>query len=233
MTCIIIDDEPLAREELSTMISELSDLTILKTFSSAPDSLEFLLNHEVDIVFLDIIMPDITGLEFIKEIPRRSMVIFTTAFSEYALESYELDAIDYLLKPFSDERLIKSIEKAQYYKNLSSDGSENVITKNNSTFLLIKSEKRLYKINYEDILYIEGLKDYVIIHTINQKIVASLNLKTTHQKIPLSEFIRVSKSFVVNVSHITSFDNRTIYIEDTEIPIGDVYRDEFNNYFDL
>lgn len=232
MNCIIVDDEPLARSEMRSLISEISGIDILGEFSSAPSALEFLKDNEVDLIFLDIEMPMVTGLEFAEMLPKKSLIIFTTAYSQYALKSYELEAVDYLLKPIDSQRLEKAIDKAILYTELlSKDTVKNTVESNTADFLFIKAERRFYKINFSDIKFIEGLKDYVVIHTRHQKLITAMNLKTIHQKISGETFIRVSKSYVVNMNYIDSFDNHNIYIEDSEIPLGEVYRSEFFTRF--
>ncbi|WP_313002238.1 LytR/AlgR family response regulator transcription factor [Chryseobacterium gleum] len=232
MNCIIVDDEPLARSEMRSLISEISGIDILGEFSSAPSALEFLKDNEVDLIFLDIEMPMVTGLEFAEMLPKKSLIIFTTAYSQYALKSYELEAVDYILKPIDPQRLEKAIDKAILYTELlSKDTVKNTVESNTADFLFIKAERRFYKINFSDIKFIEGLKDYVVIHTRHQKLITAMNLKTIHQKISGETFIRVSKSYVVNMNYIDSFDNHNIYIEDSEIPLGEVYRSEFFTRF--
>lgn len=228
MNCIIVDDEPLARSEMRSLIGETAKMDILGEFSNAPSALEFLKNNEVDLIFLDIEMPMVTGLEFAEMLPRKTLIIFTTAYSQYALKSYELEAVDYLLKPIEAQRLEKAIDKAILYAGLlSKDTVKNTVESNTADFLFIKADRRFYKISFSDIKFIEGLKDYVVIHTRQQKLITAMNLKTIHQKISGESFIRVSKSYVVNGDYIDSFDNHNIYIEDVEIPLGEVYRAEF------
>lgn len=232
MNCIIVDDEPLARSEMRSLITENSGIDVLGEFSSAPSALEFLKDNDVDLIFLDIEMPMVTGLEFAEMLPKKSLIIFTTAYSQYALKSYELEAVDYLLKPIDPQRLEKAIDKAILYTELlSKDTVKNTVESNTADFLFIKAERRFYKINFSDIKFIEGLKDYVVIHTQQQKLITAMNLKTIHQKISGETFIRVSKSYVVNMNYIDSFDNHNIYIEDSEIPLGEVYRAEFFTRF--
>lgn len=227
MTCIIVDDEPLAREEMQSLIQEVSQLQIIGKFSNAVTALEFLKTTTTDLIFLDIEMPQVTGLEFAEKLPKQSLVIFTTAYSQYALKSYELDAIDYLLKPIDKTRIEKAINKAvAYNKLLSAETEKGTVEGNDTDFLLIKADRRYYRINNKDIRFIEGLKDYIVIHTRNQKLITAMNLKTMHQKLPAG-FLRVSKSYVVNKEYIDSFDNHNIYLGETEIPLGDVYRKEF------
>lgn len=228
MNCIIVDDEPLARAEMRSLINETSKMDILGEFSNAPSALEFLKDNDVDLIFLDIEMPMVTGLEFAEMLPKRSLIIFTTAYSQYALKSYELEAVDYLLKPIDSQRLEKAINKAILYTELlSKDTIKNTIESNTADFLFIKADRRFYKISFSDIKFIEGLKDYVVIHTRQQKLITAMNLKTIHQKVSEATFIRVSKSYVVNADYIDSFDNHSIYIDESEIPIGDVYKAEF------
>jgi len=228
MNCIIVDDEPLAREEMQALIKEISQVEILGKFSNAPTALNFLKNNEVDLIFLDIEMPMVTGLEFAAQLPKKALIVFTTAYPQYALKSYELDAIDYLLKPIAKERLEKAINKAETYKRLLSDNTEKgIIEAGTGDFLLIKSERRFYRINFSDIRYIEGLKDYVVIYVGNQKLITAMNLKTIHQKMPQDIFLRISKSYVVNINYIESFDHHSIYIGGYEISLGEVYKKDF------
>lgn len=228
MNCIIVDDEPLARQEMQARINDVSDLEILGMFPNAPAALKFLKANSIDVIFLDIEMPMVTGLEFAAQLPKDTLIIFTTAYPKYALESYELDAIDYLLKPIDKSRLEKAINKAKLYqKLLSEDTEKSTLEGNTGDFLIIKAERRFYKINFIDIRFIEGLKDYVVIYAGNQKLITAMNLKTIHQKIPQNLFLRVSKSYVVNVNLIDSFDHHNIYMGETEIPLGDVYKKEF------
>ncbi|AZB29861.1 LytR/AlgR family response regulator transcription factor [Chryseobacterium balustinum] len=228
MNCIIVDDEPLARAEMQSLILEVSKINILGSFSNAPAALEFLKTNAVDLIFLDIEMPLVNGLEFAKMLPKDCLIIFTTAYSQYALKSYELDAIDYLLKPIEKPRLEKAIEKAILYHQLLSQGTvKNTVESNTKEFLFIKADRRFYKLNFDEIKFVEGLKDYVVIHTKTQKLITAMNLKTIHQKLSAEIFSRVSKSFVVNLNSIDSFDNHTIYIDESEIPLGEVYRSAF------
>lgn len=228
MNCIIVDDEPLARAEMRSLISETSKIDILDEFSNALSALDFLKNNDIDLIFLDIEMPMVTGLEFAEMLPQRSLIIFTTAYAQYALKSYELEAVDYLLKPIDPERLKKAIDKAVLYTELlSKETVKNTVESNTADFLFIKADRRFYKISFSEIKFIEGLKDYVVIHTRQKKLITAMNLKTIHQKISGETFIRVSKSYVVNIDYIDSFDNHNIYIDVSEIPIGEVYRSEF------
>ncbi|SKC95796.1 two component transcriptional regulator, LytTR family [Chitinophaga ginsengisegetis] len=232
MNCIIVDDEPLAREQMQTLIKEVSRLEILGKFTNALTALDFLKENDVDLIFLDIEMPMVTGLQFAAQLPRQTLTIFTTAYPQYALKSYELDAIDYLLKPIEKSRLEKAINKAEVYRKLLSDDTEKSIIESNTVdFLLIKSERKFHRVNFADIRFIEGLKDYVVMYVGNQKLITAMNLKTIHQKLPQHLFLRVSKSYVVNTKYIDSFDHRNIYLSEFEIPLGEVYKKDFFSVF--
>lgn len=232
MNCIIVDDEPLARAELEALIKEVSGIEILGKFPNAPKALSFLKKNHVDLIFLDIEMPMVTGIEFATQLPKDILLVFTTAYPQYALKSYDLDAIDYLLKPVESSRLEKAIQKAETYRKLLSDDTDKAVLEANTfNYLVIKSERRFHKLNFDDIRFIEGLKDYVVIHTGDQKLITAMNLKTIHQKVPQHIFLRVSKSYLVNTNYIDSFDHHTVYLKETEIPLGDVFKKDFFNLY--
>ena len=173
-------------------------------------------------------MPELNGLDFLKSLRDAPLVIFTTAYPQYALESYELDAIDYLVKPIRIERFLKSVNKADnHLRLLKQEGNNNHVEKIEDDFVYIKSDRKFFKIFFKDILYIEGLKDYVIIYTADNKIITSMNVKTIAAQLPASIFARVSKSYIVNILHITAFDNELIYIQHHEIPLGQSFKDDF------
>jgi len=228
MNCIIIDDEPLARAEMEALIRDTSSLEVSGKFSNAIAALEYLSGNEIDLLFLDIEMPGLNGLELAAKVPKGCLVIFTTAYPQYAVKSYELDAIDYLLKPIDSSRLQKAIAKAELYKNLLSEETiKSTFEWKTDDFIFIQSDRRTYKVDFNDIVYIEALKDYVVIYTATQKLITAMNLKTMYQKLPMERFLRVSKSFIVNLGHVTSFDNHWVFIKDVDIPIGEIYRNEF------
>jgi len=228
MNCIIVDDEPLAREAVEMLIKEDNRLTLKETFNNATAAAEYLKAHSVDLVFLDIQMPHITGLEFAREIPKTTLVIFTTAYTQYAIDSYEVDAIDYLVKPIEIERFSKAIDKAiAYYSLLINAEKEEAEPMVNEEFMFVKSERRFFKVNFKEILFIEGLKDYVIIQMKEQRIITKMNLKTIHEMLPQKDFLRINKSYIINTDHIDSFDNNDVFIGKHEIGIGSSYRDTF------
>ena len=226
MTCILIDDEPLAREGMIDLVNSRKELVLLQAFKNAIQAQEFLTYNTVDLIFLDIEMPGINGLQFAESIPQSTLVIFATAYKEYAYESYTLDAIGYLLKPILQGQFDKAVDKALSFHTLLKTKHSEVDAVSND-FLFIKSERRYYKILFDNILFIEGLKDYVIIYTTDDKIITAMNLKTIHSKLPQTLFIRVSKSYIVNHKAIQSFDTHMVYIKSYEIPIGKVYQEDF------
>jgi DNA-binding LytR/AlgR family response regulator len=234
MNCIVVDDEPLAREAVKLLIGKTEGLLCVAEFNNAEAAEKYLAEHQVPLVFLDIQMPGIDGITFARSIPVDTHVIFTTAYSQYALDSYEIDALDYLLKPIKPERFQKAVDKAFTYQKLF-DAKNEIVDVNSidSEYCFIKADRRVFKVAFKDVLFIEGLKDYVILHTIDQKIITAMNIKTIHHQLPTNIFIRTSKSYLINKQKITSFDNNTVYIEQHEIPIGNAYRalffDDFAN----
>lgn len=232
MKAIIVDDEPLAREAIQFLAAKVPGLEIEAIFGSALAASKYLEEVQVDLIFLDIEMPGINGIEFAKTIPFKTLVIFTTAYSEYALEGFELDAIDYLVKPVKDERFQKAVYKAiAYNKLLQADVSTSEVQNIGDDYFFVKSERKFIKIFFRDILFIEGLKDYVVMQTEDQKIMTAMNIKTIHEQLPQHIFVRISKSYVINVKEIASFDNNTVMIRKYEIPIGNSYRNYFFENF--
>jgi len=232
MTCIVVDDEPLARQGMEMNISNIGNLQLLDSFSNAMAANDFLRKKQVDLMFLDINMPELSGLDFLKSLRDAPLVIFTTAYPQYALESYELDAIDYLVKPIRMERFLKAVNKAENHLKLLEQGAKNnQIERFEEDFVYIKADRKYFKIYFKDILYIEGLKDYVVIYTIDNKIITPMNVKTIGAQLPEAIFARVSKSYIVNTLHITSFDNEFVYIQKNEIPLGQSFKDEFLKHY--
>jgi DNA-binding LytR/AlgR family response regulator len=226
MNCIIIDDEPLAREAIEMLVNQTVNLDLAGSFNSAEAAAGFMAGHAVELIFLDIQMPGINGIEFARTIPKETFVIFTTAYSEFATDSYEVDAIDYLIKPVKPERFQKAVEKAHTYSRLFRAGyAHNNIEQVADDFFFVKADRRIFKVHFNNILFIQGLKDYVVMHCENRKLVTAMNIKTIYDQLPKDMFVRVSKSYVINVKHIGSVDNNTVYIGTNEIPIGNIYRD--------
>lgn len=231
MNCIIVDDEPLAREAIELLVKDIDYLTLAGTFNNASAAARFMEQNAVDLIFLDIQMPGITGIEFAKTISRRTLIVFTTAYSEYALDSYEVDAIDYLIKPVEPERFRKAADKALAYSSLLMQEEKENIEPAADDYFFVKSDRKYFKVNFEDILFVEGLKDYVILQLEEQRIITRMNLKAMNELLPKSLFLRVNKSYIVNTARIEAFDNNDIFIKTHEIAIGSSYRDSFFEEF--
>ena len=231
MNCIIVDDEPLAREAIEILLKETPQLSLIRTFNNAQSASDFIRENTVDLIFLDIQMPGITGIEFAKTIPSNTLVIFTTAYSEYAIDSYEVDAVDFLVKPIEAERFVKAVNKAIAYHSLLLSEEKNNLETTEDDFFFVKSERRYFKINFDEILFVEGLKDYVIIQTDTQRIITKMTLKIIYTFLPQKSFFRINKSFIVNTQKITSFDNNDVFIQSYEIAIGNSYREAFFEEF--
>lgn len=228
MKCIIVDDEPIARMGMQDLIESIPELELLNSFENAGVAAAFMQDNRVDLIFLDIQMPGINGIEFAKSIPQTTLVIFTTAYAEFALDSYEVDAVDYLVKPIKPERFEKGVEKVlSYHSMLLSEEHKNRIEQVAPGFIFVKSDRRFFRIDLKDILFIEGLKDYVIIQTSKQRLITHMNLKTIHDILPQKVFLRVNRSYIVNKERIDSFSNNDVFIANYEIAIGNFYRDSF------
>jgi DNA-binding LytR/AlgR family response regulator len=233
MNCIVVDDEPLAVKWLEKLITDTDSLHLLGTFTNALHANGFLKSSSVDLLFLDIQMSSLNGLDFMKSLVEPPLVIFVTAYSQFALESYELDAVDYLLKPVRMERFLKSVNKASdYFSLLRNAKDRNTSLQVGNDHIFVRSDKRFVKLFFEDILVIEGLKDYVVIKTADkQKVITAMNIKTILEQLPQNIFARVSKSHIVNANHIKSLDSNHVFINNEEIPIGNLYRDPFYQAF--
>ena len=232
MKCIAVDDEPRALEVIDNFICKIDFLDLVGKFRNPMDAMDFLIQHEIDLVFLDINMPDITGIELVKILKHKPMVIFTTAYSEHAIESYELDAIDYLLKPFEFNRFLKAVIKAKELFNLRS-GTETkhaVCLSPVDTKIQLKSGSKTFHVNLDDIIYIEGLGNYVNVFLTDNKLVTYTSLKDFLEKLPESQFIRIHKSYIISINHIKSFEIHQIKLDNKTIPIGKNYRKDFINF---
>lgn len=230
LRCIIIDDEPLALDLLEDDISKIPFLTLTHKFQSPFDAMPLLKSGQVDLIFLDIQMPDITGLEFLKSLETKPLVIFTTAYDQYALDGYKLDVIDYLLKPIPFDRLLKAAGKAQDYfmaRNPAHKGSRPNEEEVYPDYIFVKSGYDIIKINISDILLIEGLKDYVKIFVPPHPILTLMNLKAIVEKLPPNKFVRVHRSYIVALEKIKAIRKNKIIIDDKEIPIGEYYKEAF------
>lgn len=237
--CLVIDDERLAREYLKKYIAKIPQLELLGEFNSPLKAMDFIKSGNVDLLFLDIQMPDITGVDFIKSLYTKPEIIFTTAFQEYALEGFNLNVIDYLLKPFSFDRFFQAVNKV--IVKLDSKRKSNTETQTSiesqatfeDTYLTIRADRKLYKINFLDIKYIEGQKAYVTFHTNQRNITALASLKELEDSLPQKHFVRIHKSFIVSIKEILSLEGNIIEVADTKLPVGKSYKDDVMKVFGI
>lgn len=226
VTCIIVDDEHLARKGIELNVNEISWLEIKGQFPNAIEANDFLSTHDVDIMFLDIEMPGLRGLDFLKTLKKDIVVILTTAYPQFALEAFELEVFDYLVKPIRFERFFKSVQRAKDIVELQKAGKAE-LTEVTEDFFFIKSNRQYVKLYYSNVKYIQGLKDYVMIFTSEGKYMTAMNIKTIFSKLPTHIFARVSKSYIINVNMIESINVDHIIIDKEEIPLGNTYKVEF------
>lgn len=221
LSCIIVDDEPVARKILQEFVDRVPFMDLQGKFENAMKAKAYLQNNETDIIFLDIEMPKVSGLQFLQNTEIAPLVILTTAFPQYALEGYELDIIDYLLKPFAYSRFLKAVQKAKEYIELKNAISANLF----SDYIFVKSEKRIEKIEVKDILYAESLGNYVTIYVDNKKIIAYLTLKSLESQLPSTEFIKIHQSFLVACAKINAIEGNEIKLSNKSLPISRNYKD--------
>lgn len=226
MNCIAVDDEPLALDIIESYVAKHPDLTLIARCNNAAEASEVLKNRKVDLMFLDIQMPEISGLSFIKSLETKPLFIFTTAYPDYAIEGFELDAIDYLLKPIAYDRFERAVDKAQEYFKLKSS-SDLAETDMDNEFFFVKANQKLIKLSYNEIYYVEAFADYVKIFLEDKKIVTLQTMKNMEKKLPSEMFSRVHRSYIVNREHVASFSGTKLEVNDVSIPIGKNYKDDF------
>lgn len=240
INCIIVDDEPLAQDVLATHIAGIDSLNLVQKSSNAMEAFEALHKNKIDLIFLDINMPVISGLNFLRSLKDPPAVILTTAYTEYALEGYELDVVDYLLKPIPFDRFIKSVNKAiqkiaasrgvEYAQlNTSPSAASNTSVApgvaTQKDYFFVKADGKLVKLNYEEIRYIEGMKDYLKIYTQTSYYVVHQTMKSMEEQLPAAKFMRVHKSFIIALSSIRSIEGNIIHLDKTEVPLGSMYKE--------
>ncbi len=232
---IIVDDEPLAQDVLETYIEKIPELHLVQKCNNAFEANDALKNGAIDLMFLDIQMPQLTGIDFLKTLNKPPLVIFTTAYSNYAIEGFELNALDYLLKPISMERFLKAVNKAMDQLDLQQRDKAPAYPhpsppEDKVEFIFVKADKKLVKVNFEEILYIEGLKDYVIIRTDKGRIITLQTMKSLEDKLPVSQFKRIHRSYIVNISKINAIVGNMVEVIEKNaakhLPVGKNYRDE-------
>ena len=238
--CIAVDDEPLALSKMENFIGKVPFLESCGLFSNGIDALEFLKSNSVDLMFLDIQMNDLTGIQLLEVIKKKPVVIFTTAYDKYAIKSYELDICDYLLKPIPFNRFLLAVNKAyDLIKKSNSDFQEDTINENKqigdngkikNDFIFLKTEYRMQKVGFDEILYIQGMKDYLLVKTPTSNIMTIMTFKKMEEMLPKEMFIRTHKSFIVPLNKIESIERNRIKISKKLIPISETYKKDFYDY---
>ena len=231
LTCLIVDDEELARTLLENYVNRLPYLNLVGKCSNPIEALQLLQHQSVDLIFLDIQMPEMIGTEFLKSLSHKPMVVFTTAYAEYALEGYELNVVDYLLKPFPFERFLIAVNKASDLGKLKNRASsESTIPPENSTtkkhYILVKSEHKVHRISYDDIQYIQSMREYVAYYTANGRILSLCSLKKLETDLPKALFLRIHKSYIISKEKVSTLEGNMVHIGKERIPIGPSYRAE-------
>jgi two-component system, LytTR family, response regulator len=234
LNCVIIEDEPLARNLMIEYVKKVPSLNLIEAFSNPLAAMETLRSASIDILFLDVQMPEITGISLLKILKKRPLVVLTTAYSQYALEGYELDVADYLLKPITFERFLKSVDKITQRLESAPAVQPSSVEPVNVTppFIFVKDGTKLVKVKLDEILYIEGLKDYVTIHTVNQKIVTLQRLKALEEQLPANKFIRIHNSYIVSLDAVDVIQKNEVQIKGVTLPVGDTYRKAFKEFID-
>lgn len=232
LQCLIVEDEPLARNLLTEYVAKVPDLHLVEACASPLAALEILRRQHVDILFLDIQMPEITGISFLKVLQKKPYVILTTAYSQYALEGYELDVVDYLLKPITFERFLKAVDKVNQRMQASPKVVIQNSTKPSEDFVFVKDGTKLVRVNLSDILYVEGLKDYVTIHARGQKVITLQRLKSLEEQLPADRFIRIHHSYIVAIHAIDAVHKGEVKIGNAILPISESYRKSFREFIE-
>ncbi|OFX61859.1 MAG: hypothetical protein A2066_19025 [Bacteroidetes bacterium GWB2_41_8] len=227
--CIAVDDEPKALDVLSIHAAKAPEIDMVKTFTNPKDALAFLKDNFVDLIFLDINMPAISGLQFAEKLQSKPYIIFTTAYSEYAIDSYNFEAVDYLLKPIEFDRFYKAINKVKKQIQLNSLQQDSLLSK----YIFVKDGYKQIKISIEDILYIQSEGNYLNIVSNNEKVLVRMTFQCLMEKLPANLFFRVHLSYVVNFSHIQKIEDNHIFIQDTKIPMGIKYKEKLLNFLNI
>ncbi|WP_299888256.1 LytTR family DNA-binding domain-containing protein [uncultured Lacinutrix sp.] len=224
ISCIIVDDELIAREIIATHLSKIKNIEIIQSCSNAIEAFNCISNNTIDLVFLDINMPEISGIAFAKSINKDIKVIFTTAYRDYAVEGFELQAVDYLLKPIAFERLLKAVNA--YFDVYKSKDQVSNKTEASVDFMFVRSDRRMLKIDFSSIIYVESYSDYIKIHLPNKTIVTRETISAIEAKLPKQQFIRIHRSYIISLKHITAFTNEHITINTIALPISRSYKKE-------
>ena len=224
ISCLIVDDELIAREVIATHLSKIKNITVIASCSNAIEAFNHISNHKIDLVFLDINMPEISGISFAKSINSSIKIIFTTAYRDYAVEGFELQAVDYLLKPIPFERLLKAVNN--YFEVYTESQNNTITTPEVSDFMFVRSDRKMIKIDFNEINYIESYSDYIKIHLQDSNIVTRETISAIEVKLPPKQFLRIHRSYIISIKSITSFTNEHITILNQALPISRSYKKE-------
>ena len=230
MKCLIIDDEPLAREGIELMLREIPFMQLCGSFSNIMDADFYLMKRPADLIFLDIQMPQMSGIDYLQTKSRLPQIIITTAYPQYALDGYELDVTDYLVKPIRFDRFYKAVNKALKKRQLQVPPVARDTIEVEDSCVFVRSDKKFIRVSLTNVCYIEGMKDYSVLHLSQEKIIVSINLRTMQAQLPLSYFMRISKSFIINLMQIKYIDNDFAYVCGKQIPIGEGYKNDLIEY---
>lgn len=233
LKCIIVDDEPLAHGVLEKYISRINSLELIGKCNNAVEAINFIHNNPVDLIFLDINMPELSGIDMLKSLQRQPKIIITTAYSEFALDGYEFGVSDYLLKPIKFDRFLKSVNRVieSLPKTSSSNEPNNEFQNEKENFIFLKQDQSVFKVSYSNILYFEALGNYLQVYTTSQKIIVRETMAEMEAKLPMDIFIRIHKSTIVNFTRIEKFINNQVFIAGKEFPVGTLYKNELVKRF--
>jgi two-component system, LytTR family, response regulator len=229
LRCIAVDDEPLALDLLEDNISKVPYLHLVAKCTNAMEAMKVLQQHPADLIFLDIQMPGLTGLQFIQSMTEKPMIILITAYEKYALEGFNLDVTDYLVKPVSLDRFVKACNKAKEIYDLKNRINKDALS--NPDYFFVNVDYSLLKINFNDIRYIEGLKDYIKIHlkSTPRAVITRMAMKAIEEELPASKFLRIHKSYIISLEHITAIRKNSVFIDELELPVGENFREAVLN----
>jgi DNA-binding LytR/AlgR family response regulator len=226
MKCLVVDDEPLARTLMESYIGKMEGLTLIKSCSNALDAFHVLKQTPVDLIFLDIHMPRISGIELLRSLKNKPKVILTTAYREYAMEAYDLDVVDYLLKPVTFERFLRGVSKIHQTKSTLVPEENSLVKSYDDSYIYFREDREMVKVFLKDILYIESLRDYVRLKTLSKQIITYQKISFLEQKLPENKFVRIHRSFIVSIDNVSSFTFNSVKLGDIEVPVGRNYKQQ-------
>jgi len=227
INCLVVDDERVAREILEQHLGKMSSLSVVQSCKNVPEAFDALQQHRVDLVFLDINLPEVSGLSFAKSVNRDVKIIFTTAYREYAIDGFDLQAVDYLLKPISFERLMKAVQKFQKENEARFGADVSGEPRPEEAFIFVRAERKMVKVNFADILFVEALSDYVKICMVDSTILTRDTISNIEARLPAERFVRIHRSYIVSLQSIDAYTHEDVVVQDMELPIGRSYKEYF------